>query len=334
MTATKKTAIEGLIYKPGDRFCQLVFGDEKKYDAKCKAITELRYVSIEPTNHCNLQCTMCYSDPSPRSKGFMSMELFKSLVDQISKIPTIKQVNLFYGGEPLMHPMYKEMLEYVTMVPRRFRSVISTNGGLWNHEYSELVCDRELSWVHFSLDGVGAKHEEIRVGSNYDVVKKNIEDLLKTRGERKFPVITINMVFSDHTRKDVEDFVKEWQGKRVTVVIDTLMTEDFKYSKLKEMEMALGLELEDPVDYHEVCLSMNTFMGILWDGRTVSCCNYYEGQIEMGSANKTPLSQIFNGERYRKLRAMEETKSYPEGHPCKECDAGHWSFNISTDCKE
>ena len=328
MTANKKTAIEGLAYKPGDRFCQLVFGDEKKCDRKCKTTPELRYVAIEPTNHCNLQCTMCYSDPSPRSKGFMSMDLFKSLVDQISEIPTIKQVNLFYGGEPLMHPRYMDMLEYVTRVPRRFRAVISTNGCLWNHEYSELVCDRELPWVHFSLDGVGAKHEEIRVGSNYDAVKKNIEDLLETRGDRKLPVITTNLVFCDHTRKDVEDFVREWQGKRMTVVIDTLMTPDFKYSKLKEMETALGLELKDQADYNEICSSMNTYMGVLWDGRTVSCCNYFEGQIEMGDANKTPLQKIFYEERYSNLRKMEETKNYPEGHPCKNCDAGHWSFNI------
>jgi len=141
-------------------------------------------------------------------------------------------------------------------------------------------------------------------------------------------VITTNMVFCDHTRKDVEDFVKEWQGKRMTVVIDTLMTPDFRYSKLKEMETALGLELKDQADYHDICPSMNTYMGILWDGRTVSCCNYFEGQIEMGDANQTQLQEIFYGEKYNSLRKNEETKNHPEGHPCKKCEAGHWSFNV------
>ena len=80
-----------------------------------------RALQIEPTNHCNLKCTMCPHSEMTRKKGFMDIDLWEKILEnwkgkglQMStnhmlfnnncKLNSFGSIKLFFMGEPLLHP--------------------------------------------------------------------------------------------------------------------------------------------------------------------------------------------------------------------------------------
>ena len=43
-------------------------------------------VIVEVGNHCNLNCTTCINDKLTRPKGFMSMTLYRKIIDEIHTV--------------------------------------------------------------------------------------------------------------------------------------------------------------------------------------------------------------------------------------------------------
>jgi MoaA/NifB/PqqE/SkfB family radical SAM enzyme len=64
------------------------------------------------TRSCNLACSHCYVSAEPRLKGHMSLDVFRRIVESFSA----QGINDFRltGGEPTIHPNFKEMLEILT----------------------------------------------------------------------------------------------------------------------------------------------------------------------------------------------------------------------------
>ena len=91
----------------------------------------LRTVSIEPTNHCNLHCSFC---TSKRSKGYMTIELYKKIINQLH--PRIS-LALSFGGESGLHPDFEWMVRYASK--KQFRNLsLYTNGYTLNKFYKVL----------------------------------------------------------------------------------------------------------------------------------------------------------------------------------------------------
>ena len=66
-------------------------------------VSEITELNIEPTNKCNLNCTIC-SDDKTRPQGNMSMETYEMIVMEYIKESPNGEIRLFLSGEPLLHP--------------------------------------------------------------------------------------------------------------------------------------------------------------------------------------------------------------------------------------
>ncbi|MFA5696698.1 MAG: radical SAM protein, partial [Bacilli bacterium] len=124
---------------------------------------------IEPTNYCNLRCLTCYSKDRP--KGYMDMNLFYKIKDQIYRIPTISNITLNFAGEPTLHPKHLEMVEAFNTknaLGRQYKTRFFTNGSNPLTKYVDKV-----DYISVSLDGIGQVHERMRPGSSWNNVKKN-----------------------------------------------------------------------------------------------------------------------------------------------------------------
>lgn len=86
----------------------------------------LTSVSIEPTNDCNMDCPYCWRKDRPI--GYMDMDLYKKIVDQL---PFYLRVCLSFGGESGLHPQLDQMIQYAR---GRFRQLqLYTNGTIEYH---------------------------------------------------------------------------------------------------------------------------------------------------------------------------------------------------------
>lgn len=77
---------------------------------KNKYLKTPRMIQIEITNKCTLNCPQCYKGLDKEKN--MDMSVFMKLIDEAYDMG-VKHVML-NGGEPLLHPMFTEMVAYLT----------------------------------------------------------------------------------------------------------------------------------------------------------------------------------------------------------------------------
>ena len=73
-------------------------------------IKNLTSLIVEPTNTCNLRCSFCYvTEGMERPEGFMSLDLFKKVVDDC---PDLEHLCMHNWGEPLLNRDIFDMFDY------------------------------------------------------------------------------------------------------------------------------------------------------------------------------------------------------------------------------
>ncbi|WP_232696656.1 radical SAM protein [Brevibacillus daliensis] len=82
---------------------------------------------LEITDHCNLECPICYAESSPERSNYRSMETIEKMLDAIvqnEQEPDIVQIS---GGEPTLHPQLFEILDMAKSKPIK-HIMVNTNG--------------------------------------------------------------------------------------------------------------------------------------------------------------------------------------------------------------
>ena len=82
-----------------------------------------KQIIIETSGVCQLKCKYCPTLSPDAKTGFMDMDLFKSIIDRVNFSTTVIP---WMNGEPLLHPDYADMLDYIEEAGLRY--YITTNG--------------------------------------------------------------------------------------------------------------------------------------------------------------------------------------------------------------
>jgi len=113
-----------------------------------------RQISLELTNICNLRCSYCFRDEDTlyhTPAKFFPVDLLRRIMRSAKENCGIGEIS-FTGGEVLIHPKFKEVVEAV--VEEGFQFSFVTNGWLFDRVYPLIVANRAaLRAVAFSLDG-------------------------------------------------------------------------------------------------------------------------------------------------------------------------------------
>jgi len=169
------------------------------------------HIDIDPTNFCNLKCTMCSRTVLKIHEGenlkYMDFELFKSIVDEAKKlgVPSVKFGIL---TEPLLHPRFVDMVQYVSDMGFEDIGVV-TNGTLLTEDLAEKLIKAGLIKINISFDSpIKETYEAIRVGANFDKVIGNIRNLIEIRNKLKSPIplLRITMVKMEKNEQERELF--------------------------------------------------------------------------------------------------------------------------------
>ncbi len=185
---------------------------------------ELKFLQIEITNKCNLNCKYCLRNFwSFEKPGFIDLKALKEI---IFKYDTQKYV-LYGFGEPFFHPEIREILEFVC---ERGEVLLITNGTLKEVElYGEMV-----HYLGFSADTFDMKNP-MRFVKTEEVLKR-AEALSK-----KTKVFLSVVVFKDNLQELPE--VVRWAGERG---IDVFVSHLVPYTK-KMASQSLFAEVSEAV---------------------------------------------------------------------------------------
>jgi uncharacterized radical SAM superfamily Fe-S cluster-containing enzyme len=82
---------------------------------------------IEVTDHCNLQCPICYAESGPSRPHYRTLDHIQALIDAVVRNEGEPDVVQISGGEPTIHPDFFAILDRAKAAPIR-HLMVNTNG--------------------------------------------------------------------------------------------------------------------------------------------------------------------------------------------------------------
>lgn len=272
-------------------------------------------VLVEPTNNCNINCTMCPNDRMGREKGYMPFGLYKKLIDNNAGF--IQNLNLFLMGEPLLHSRISEMVHYARKF--KIRTSIFTNATLMNEKLSKDLILAGINIITISFEGLKKEYEKIRVGADYEKVIENIEKLISVRKSLKLrrPGIVIKFMNLNFEATEVKKFIRKMKRIGVDRIWEIPIHGWPNFGE--EKEDISGNKNSRRKCYP--CVLPWSAISVLWDGRVVGCCDDFEGRFVIGNLRDTPnLAKLWNGSQMVALRTKLINKRYSDLELCKRCN--------------
>jgi len=279
---------------------------------------------IEPTNRCNFSCPLCDrgSGMITREEGIMSLSTFQNIINQTEK--RLKLLMLWNQGEPLINKNFAEMVQYAK--EKKVFTVVSTNGSLLERNAKKII-DSGLDELIISLDGATEETFKIyRQGGDFNTIVEGAQKLIKTRGKRLFPLVSLQFLLLKHNTSEIEDFqnlAKKIGADRVlwkTVQVmdqsgaEKYLPENDQYSRYKNGRFG---QLKKTYDG---CRRILYSAVIDWNGNVVPCCFDKDENYVVGNVVKDGLDKVWNGEKFAEFREKIASGDKPE--MCSNCTEG------------
>jgi len=282
------------------------------------------FVQLETTNACNLRCITCPTgcENISTSKGFMSFDLFRKLVDQAAELNAIIVV-LHLGGEPLLH---KELPQMVKLIKEKGMDVdFSSNGMLLTEEKSKALIEAGLDSIRVDFSPHKEEFERVRKGASWEQVRDNLLYLLRLKKElgRATPFVRLqNVVMSQNGNYDHAADIKTIREIFAGLPLDDICGFAIhawggQFAQNREQEPQYRKAHDQSLYYP--CPHLWSQINVTWDGKVVACCRDIMSEFIAGDVNEKSLLEIWNDKPLTELRETLARGDYQKVDLCRSC---------------
>jgi radical SAM protein with 4Fe4S-binding SPASM domain len=324
----------------GEKFSKNeLFAEFEKFRSKIPIV-----YNIETTNACNMRCEMCpRTTMMTRQVKTLKKDIFEKIIEQLKPftaqewmiwerfceieygispkdmsenhfflhiIPKVIQLHGY--GDPLLD---KNMDEYVSLLhDKGFSSYFSCNPANIDMDATRKMFENNLDYIKYSLESVSdTTQKKIRgTASDFSKSYKKILELLALKKESGYKTTIIITMLNLNRSDQMDDFEKlqeAFEGKDVYIY---LKSEDQQWYRKDYHGTA-------SIHWSEICKHPWMSMTIKSNGEAAMCMEDYNNEIILGDASKESLSDIWNGEKYRRFRWSHFNQT--SGLKCKDqCD--------------
>ena len=300
--------------------------------------------NIETTNACNMKCEMCpRTTMMTRKIETLDRETFNTIAEQLKPyskeewetwqrfveekygIPrdsmsenhfflhVIPKVLVLHGyGDPLLD---KEMPERVRILNEKgiitYFSCNPANIDIGRHRN---LYENGLDYIKFSIESVDDfLHKQIRgQSSDFSESFKKICVLLEKKKKNNYKTVIIITMLNLKRENQAREFEKLKEAFKGMDVYIYIKSQDQQWYENKY----LGT---DSIHWLEFCQFPWSSMTIKSNGEATMCCGDFNNEIILGDTRKESLYDIWNGEKYTRLR--KEHFDLKPGIKCTEqCD--------------
>ena len=280
-----------------------------------KNISKPLSIDIETASICDLACPHCSREYIITPDKVMSEDLYKRIIQETVDmgVPSIK---LNWRGEPLLNPKLSKMISYAKE-KGILEVLINTNAVSLTEKKAEEIINSGLDVMIYSFDG-GSKstYEKMRPGrfidNKFEKVYENIKKFseIKKKLNAKFPVTKIQMILTEDSRYEVENFYNLFN----TIVDEVTVTQynerggnfqelnQHHQKIINEYLKANNLPKETPhlVDFdnnifisknRKPCEQIFQRLMITFDGRVGMCCHDWGAQHGIGFVDEKAFDQ-------------------------------------------
>ncbi|NMM65931.1 radical SAM protein [Clostridium sp. P21] len=300
-------------------------------------------LQVEPTNACNLNCTMCPRSKMTRKVGFMDTAIFDEMLDgwknrvivkQIQHLifgttfPLIKRgsIKLFFMGEPLIHNQLDKLIESGKQAGCTVG--IQTNGiTLVNKEVRQKLLSAKPSVIGISLDGINEmSYEAVRQGARLLDIYNGLKALHKEREEmnlhRKIWIM-ISSIIPKWNQSSLEHAQKFLEPIRPFVDhIGFIPLSRERDPKFYDENGKIILYSKQPISstskLQSLCLEPFTKLNVLWDGSITPCCYDINCAMPLGHI-KDGIDNVWKSSKVKELQDALLNQNIKKYHLCSVC---------------
>ena len=281
-------------------------------------------ITVELTNQCNVSCTFCPRQSVDMKIGFMSMELYKKIIDEASDHLPVKLV-IFFRGESLLHPEFIECVKYAKdkgIGPIQY----ATNAFELTNDMADKLLETGIDFISFSLDTLDPEiYRKSRLCGNLDISRDNVIYLSKKCDEKRkkglqVPTLQVSTVEIEEYMPEQGKFIEFWK-KYVDIV--RVYYEHDDNGKFRNVEVQRLLEEEVPE--RKPCRKLFTDLLVYWDGQ-LALCNYdWRGGLQGLNLKKMTIEEAWNSKLYEQLREAHNNGEIADDIMCQNCQ--HWRID-------
>lgn len=273
-------------------------------------------LTIEPTNVCNLKCSVCETGAGimRRPKGFMSLNQFEAILSNVGK--QVNTLLFYFMGEPFLN---KEAYDMIAEARKRGIYVsVCTNSEFVN---AKQLVESGVNEVNFQFDGFTLDtFGKYRVGADYRVAYGNLLDFLWQKKGKPIKAV-LGMIVMRHNEQEVKSFkgipyLTLPHLDRYDIINPCVRTieqgkeflpSDDEYWIYDREAFESGI-LKPKKIPHNRCWWIYYSTVVCWNGDVVPCCRDAQGDYVMGNALEQDFGEIWNGTKYREFRGAIATR--------------------------
>lgn len=301
-------------------------------------------LEVEPINSCNFRCPHCQVTHWDKDVLKLKIDKFDTILKQLPRLIWVKLQGM---GEPLLNRELIPMLKLGES--KNIKMSLTTNGSLLSGKAAHSLADLKNTSINVSIDGASAQtFEQIRVGSKFDVVCKNIKEFMDLVDHENKSSINAWMVLTKRNYHEAEDvvklvkelglrsltlqvFINDW-GKddlseyagSISLISDNAFSKQLNQvlSRVKETAAKedIDLRIYDGDFYTEsrICSWPWKSSYICSNGDVVPCCMLADSDtVKMGNVFEEEFKEIWNSEKYKDFRVRHIKHDVPSY--CRHC---------------
>lgn len=288
---------------------------------------KLQRVVMEVFGGCNYTCQMCPQSNPGRGSSFtrkMPLVEFKRILNELVPKYGNPQINLEGSGEPTMA---KDLPEYVKAVKEKgLKCFMYCNGARLNGKFMRDVVDSGIDFIRISVIGYNKeKYNQWMNVDNFDLIISNLIELKQyiSESKSKCKVSTYHLIL-DPTKVDEE--INEYKNNVINKVGNTgyiwkMHNWSGNYNN-KNLRLATDRRSCGRPFAPELTIRAGGQPGR--SSAIVPCCQTLgppnEEKSILGHMDKQTFEEIYNGEKWNKLRNAHTNKNFDEIDYCKNCD--------------
>jgi MoaA/NifB/PqqE/SkfB family radical SAM enzyme len=298
-------------------------------------------VIIDVTNSCNLRCPVCpVTFAMHRKRGMMSMEVFKTIIDDFKGAKEKPAMYFNFSGEPTINPALPNFIEYAHQ--NGHETFLSTNATKLTRPMCERLIKAGLGRVYLCMDGFSKEAQEVyRVRSDFDAVKANIEMFLDVRDELgvKNPFCVLQTLLTSYSENQVDD-LNAWASEQgfdqirlKTFSLGSYTSEDERRKFGKFLPIKTEYLRHPTKKTRQICLEPLIQTVVFWNGDLGLCCIDYDQMIQLPNLKTDGFLAAYRSDDAARARKKGYLKQFDICKECSYSNAENMGFKINLEGK-
>lgn len=295
---------------------------------------------IDVCSVCNFKCSFCFQADNEGMKaaklkrGMMPLELFKKIVDDLAFFKDkLRKVKIGNHGEPTLHALLPEMIDYLRMSDRAEIIELFTNGSKLSHTLNKELVSAGLQRMNISLEGLTSERYEQVAGVKMDMngLVENITHLYENRGGCKIYIKIADQVgvLGKHnsaifhlTDKEKAYFFETYGNICDEIYVEKVVPQWAQTQFEKQNEVgATGMYGQEIKQYKKVCPFIFMYLHFNWDGTTSPCTLDWAKKVIIGNVENESVLDVWNGKKLKDLQIEQLKGCRDKIDFCGDCSA-------------